>query len=140
MTAPICYCGKVSVFLPSSEHLYGTEFGPVYFCEDCFAWVGCHKNTNKPLGIPATKKIRDARKLAHAAFDPLWISLWKELNKAHSEHLKRDVPEFYGKGPARKALYAWLAEHMDIPVEECHISWFDVDDCKRVIDICRSKS
>lgn len=135
---PICYCGRTSVFLPSSEDLYGTEYGPVYFCEPCYAWVGCHKGTTKPLGRPATQPIREARKKAHAAFDPIWQSIWKELNQLHSEKLGRPAPAYYGKGPARKSIYAWLAGEMDIPVEECHISWFDVDDCQRVIDICRN--
>lgn len=125
------------MFLPSSEDLYGVEYGPVYFCEPCYAWVGCHKGTTKPLGIPATQDIRDARRKAHAVFDPLWQSIWKDL-KASSAKNGRKVPEHYGKGPARRSVYAWLAEHLNIPVDECHISWFNVDECQKVIDVCQS--
>ena len=132
-----CFCGREPVFLPSSEELYGVEYGPVYFCEPCYAWVGCHKGTTNALGRPATKDIREARKLAHAAFDPIWTEIWKDLNAGMAEKAGKSVPAFYGKGKARKAIYQWLADEMGIPVDECHISWFDVPDCKRVIEICR---
>lgn len=135
---PVCFCGRTSEFLSSSETLYGIEYGPVFFCEPCYAWVGCHKGTTKPLGIPATQEVRDARKKAHGAFDPIWQSMWRDLNKSHSMRLNKRVPEYYGKGPARKAIYAWLAEQMDIPVEECHISWFNKKECEQVLDICNN--
>lgn len=136
--APICYCGRTSEFLPSSEQLYGVEYGPVYFCEPCYAWVGCHKGTTRPLGIPASQEIREARRKAHAVFDPIWQSIWKDLNRAHAVKLGRRVPDYYGKGEARRSVYSWLADKMGIPVEECHISWFNVEECNSVIELCRN--
>jgi len=55
---------------------------------------------------------------AHAAFDPIW----------------RDA------GTKRSAAYAWLAAAMGIPTESCHIGMMDVDDCLRVVELCKNKS
>ena len=35
----------------------------------------------------------------------------------------------------RSVAYRWLSERLGIPEEECHISWFDIDTCKKVIQL-----
>ena len=44
----------------------------IYTCFKCKASVGCHHNTNIPLGYMATASTRALRAKAHTAFDPLW--------------------------------------------------------------------
>jgi hypothetical protein len=63
--------------------------------------------------------------LAHALFDVFW--------KAAIVH------RGWKKGRARGAAYAWLAEQMGIPPEECHIGMFDLDRCAKAIDILEAK-
>lgn len=124
----ICdYCGQPAVLLKDSASLYhGRDFGPVWHCAPCEAWVGCHKNspTFAPLGRLANAFLRAHKQLAHAAFDPLWEA-----------KLRRDG---CSKSAARKAAYAWLAGKMGIPVGECHIGMFDAARCMEAVRICRS--
>lgn len=53
----------------------------------------------------------NARHQAHLAFDPIW-------KLGHKK---------------RSGAYLWLAYKLGIPVEDCHISRFDVATCERVI-------
>lgn len=127
--APTCpYCGQLSELTDSAEVYHGRSYGPIYLCRDCQAWVGVHKGTTKPLGRLANKELRDWKKKAHAAFDPLWQ---KKLEKRRRER----GPE-YRKFWARGSGYKWLAGQLGIPAKECHIGMFDVRMCQRVVDIC----
>lgn len=50
---------------------------PFWICDACGNYVGCHHRTTnrtRPLGCIPTQELRDARKQAHAAIDPLWHS------------------------------------------------------------------
>jgi hypothetical protein len=112
--APICpYCGNRSVCIDSAE-VYSRSYGPIWICRPCHAWVGCHKGTKKPLGRLADAELREAKKAAHAAFDPL----------------------FKDTG-LRNEGYRWLAMRMGLGRDECHIGMFDVDQCNAVVALCR---
>jgi hypothetical protein len=39
----------------------------------------------------------------------------------------------------RRAAYSWLAEQLGIDRGDCHIGTFDVEMCKRVIEVSNSK-
>ena len=89
ITAPICpRCGKPA---EATETKYGTR-------HDC---CGLHSWHGKPLETQGT---HDARKRAHAAFDPLW---------KHGGPLRR------------KDAYKVLARKLRLPGRECHISLMD---------------
>lgn len=124
---PVCpYCNNLS------ELVKGARIYPnwptladadLYVCFPCDARVGCHKGTLKPLGRLANKPLRDAKQLAHAAFDPLWK--------------RKAAQEGISKGKARDAGYKWLANEMNIPARECHIGMFDIAQCLKVVEICK---
>lgn len=63
------------------------------------------------LGGLANAELWAAKRLAHAAFDPLW----KEF------------------GMKRNSAYCWLAQQLQIPAQDCHIGMFDVETCRRVV-------
>ena len=112
---PICpYCGKQSVCIDSAE-VYGRSYGWMWICRPCDAYVGCHKPGKQPLGRLANKELREAKKEAHAAFDPLF--------------------RYNGK---RKEGYRWLAQQLGMTKAECHIGMFDVAECRAVVEACRS--
>lgn len=117
------HCGS-QVKIVGNEQIYGKPYGDwpwVYMCDGnfCDAYVGLHPFTNIPLGTLATHAMRDARKRAKAAFKPMYES----------------------KRMTRTQAYAWLAEKLGIvKVEECHIGWFDVETCNRVIEVCQSRT
>ena len=116
------YCGA-SVELRDYNYIYHTNKykGKVWVCNNypkCDAYVGCHKNTEIPLGRLANKKLRDLKQEAHRQFDPIWKSGLM----------------------TRKDAYKWLASMLHISVEECHIGMFDVERCREVIKICQRQT
>lgn len=75
------YCNKPATCV-SSRVVYGgnSNYGMIWICLDCEAWVGCHKKTNEPLGTLADAELRHLRRETHEFFDPLWkigSSRWK---------------------------------------------------------------
>lgn len=103
-----CYCG-------APARLRKSKYGPFWSCSrwpECDGTVGCHPGTTKPLGSLADKETRQARALAHSAFDGLWEA---------------------EDGPSRSGAYTWLAWRIEVDPEECHIGSFDLDTCKKVV-------
>jgi len=83
------------------------------------AYVGVHKGSDKPLGRLANSELRNWKKAAHAAFDPLWK---------------------YGPYRGRRnEAYRWLSEKMGTPIEFTHIGMFDVDQCRKVVRIMQEE-
>lgn len=121
------YCEKPAelttgkVIYPHRSDLWGLKY---WLCSECDAYVGCHAankgygDGTKPLGRMANAELRKAKSAAHAAFDPLW---------ACGEY-------------SRKEAYKWLSLKLGIPVNETHIGFFDVDMCRKVIEICEKDS
>ncbi len=113
-------CASRRVRLTHNSVLYGRNYGAwplIWFCDDCNAATGCHAETDIPLGVMATKETRQARKLAHEEFDPIWRE-------------KRIL--------SRYKAYEWLAGRLGIPVADCHIGLFNIEQCHKVIDICKN--
>lgn len=122
MTNPTCpYCIQKAQLL-DSKYIYGESYGMIWICKPCDAYVGTHKDTNKPWGSLANAKLRYFRRLAHKYFDSLW-----ERKIAQDKCSKKE---------ARLAGYKWLALQLKIDRKYCHIGMFDVNWCQKVIDIC----
>ena len=115
------YCKQKTVLVDSSE-IYGKSYGLIYLCKRCKSYVGVHKGTTKPLGTPASKKLRELRKQTHSYLDELW------LNKPKS---KRNLE--------RKRVYSWLSEKMNIPIEKTHVGMFTESQCIEAIEILREE-
>ena len=112
----ICpYCGAQAEYTDSKDIYHGHSYGMIYICRACDAYVGVHSGSDVPKGTLANAELRYWRRLAHAAFDPLLQS-----------------GAFYRR---RNAAYSWLSEKMELPKEVTHIGMFDVDVCKKVINI-----
>lgn len=120
MNKPICSNCIMEAELVTGEVIYPhrPDLSKLYFwkCDSCGAFVGTHRNSkaHAPLGTLADAETRRARSAAHAAFDPIWKS----------------------KKMSRSKAYKWLADQMGIEVKKCHISWFNSDECRQVIDVC----
>ena len=116
MESPICpYCGKPAE-LVSEERWYGRVYDklgrPRWVCWSCRASVGTHPD-GRPLGTLANRELSQARIDA-------------------KNHLKQLFPK-------RKELYAWLSRQMDLPGEECHVGTFNLEQCQRVVELCREE-
>lgn len=115
------YCLMLAAFV-DSQIVYRRSYGMIYYCCDCEAWVGVHKGTSRPLGRLANKELRKAKMEAHKYFDNLW---------------QRKMKTGCKKGPARGLGYKWLSEQLGIEISLCHIGMFDVEQCKKVVDVCK---
>jgi zinc-finger-containing domain len=62
-----------------------------------------------------TNDLRAYKVAAHNAMDRLW---WRKGKKS------------------RDKVYSWLASELGLAKDKCHISFFDIDTCKRVIELC----
>jgi hypothetical protein len=119
---PICqYCSH------ESKKVTGKEIYPkrpdlhkkiFYQCKPCYAYVGCHPNTDKPLGVLANSELRQWKQKAHAAFDPIWKT----------------------EGVPRSKAYSWLSDEMKLHPNDTHIGMFSVEQCKKVVEICNNKT
>lgn len=93
-----------------------TKFGMRYACavEGCtvVGWDG-------PTSTPADQETRDARLVAHVAFDGLW----------------RRPDQLMPRSEA----YRRLSEFMKLPSDMAHIGMFDKADCKRVTEFLASE-
>lgn len=104
-------CGADMVLKPSK---YGLFYG-------CSTWPECnsthsaHQATGEPMGIPADKETKAWRMKAHDAFD----KLWKGKNKLVA---------------SRRQAYMAMQEMMEMSAEDAHISRFNVEQCKKLID------
>lgn len=110
-------CNGTRVHLVENSEIYGgRSFGDwpyAYLCRNCFASVGLHPGTDLPLGTLADKPLREARKTCKAPFEQIW----------------RDYM-------TRKQAYAWLADQLGIPGEQCHFGLFDIALCHQARKAC----
>lgn len=119
------YCSEPAALVTGAEvYPHRTDLSHKFFwqCAPCGAYVGTHKDSadHAPLGRLANAELRHWKMAAHTAFDPLWR------------------PYTHG-GVRRKDAYAWLAEALEMEVRDCHIGMFDVAQCKRVVEACKTK-
>lgn len=121
------YCGSNSEYIDSILIYKVKSYGMIYACLPCDAWVGVHKGTSDALGRLANKELREAKKEAHFYFDK--ISKTSLINKIWREY----IPNISNR---RKA-YLWLSKKMSMDPSLCHIGMFDVEDCKKVVEICK---
>lgn len=112
-------CKSKAIRLTKNDILYGKIYGSwplVWYCDDCGAAVGCHPNTDVPLGIMADRMTRRWRKKAHEAFDPIWRK-----------------PNWI----TRHQAYEWLAGKLGLETKACHIGTFTRNQCRQVIAACQ---
>jgi len=112
------YCKKEAKFV-TGIYIYPFQLQHknknYYICDPCDAYVGCHKGTRKALGNLANAELRALRIKVHTAFDPFWRS----------------------KVMTRKQAYIILATKLKIPLAKCHIADFDINKCKKILEILR---
>jgi hypothetical protein len=120
------YCLLPAVLLRFGDdgYPYQRDYGPTWTCTPCAAWVGCHPGTENALGGLANAELRAAKQAAHAVFDPLWQ--------------RKITKEGCAKSYARRAGYRWLSEQLGIPYKKTHIGFFNLDECRQVVEVCKN--
>lgn len=133
LTCP--YCQRLAVLLGDSRGLYnGRDYGPVYICYPCEAWVGVHKGTTKPLGRLANAELRALKRQVHTVLDPLWVKYWQAYPEV-PEHVRSDAMRRAQRG----RVYLWLAAQMGLTRDECHVGLFNVAQCERALAIFEAR-
>lgn len=116
------YCGEPAKMISGKQLYYGKGYPHLdklmyWQCVPCNAHVGTHKNTSKPMGRLANPALRKAKSAAHNAFDPLWQD--GEMSRTEA--------------------YGWLAHAMAIERKNCHIGYFNLDECLQVLIVCQNR-
>lgn len=105
------YCNQPAAFVDNAV-IYGRSYGRshhAWYCRTCDAYVGVHENDPKrPLGTMANRELREWRKKAHAAIDPIW----KERRMRRGQ------------------VYEWLKNYFR---HDVHIGKSDVQQCAMII-------
>jgi len=116
------------------ESRYGLFYGCQRFPE-CTCAHGAHPD-GTPLGKPANKATRLARKKLHELFDQLWNKADKELFPVSeiNEGSKKRI--LYS---ARWRAYLWLSVYMGQTFDETHIGMFTIEQCQKAEKIIAIK-
>lgn len=111
----ICpYC-HIKTEYKNSVDIYGADYGMIYICPKCRAYVGVHKGTNKAKGRLANEQLRRCKIEAHLYFDQIY---------------KRGIMK-------RKEAYKWLSEQLGLHPEFTHIGMFNPETCAKVVDVSK---
>lgn len=117
LNGAVCpYCGRPSELIDSAEIYNGVSYGMAYICRPCDAYVGCHKGTIKAFGRLADAELRHYKHLAHGIFDMIWKNHFMDRHNA----------------------YTWLSKQLGSERELTHMGMFDVEECKKVIEISKN--
>lgn len=114
-------CGHTNVHYTDNSVLYGNTFGKwskIWYCPSCKAAVSCHPNTHYPMGKMADSATRKARSRAHKYFDQIFRKY---------------------RLMSRSSAYVWLAREMGIKTKNCHISYFNAEQCELVVKLSKAK-
>lgn len=111
----ICpYCHIPSEY-KSSVEVYGEDYGMIYYCPKCGAYVGVHRGTNQAKGRLANVELRRCKIEAHRYFD-----------------------EIYKRGLMKRTeAYEWLSKQLGLPPEYTHIGMFNRETCAKVVDVSK---
>jgi len=88
-----------------------------YQCPRCGAAVLTHPDSFEPMGYMADMDTRRMRHRTHTFLEQLW----------HSSYITRN------------AAYNQLAAHLDIPPDQCHISWLHYNELVMARDYLRGR-
>lgn len=107
-------CPDCAVYMALIPNPYKNGGAVMYRCQvlGCRGSHGAHPD-GAPLGVPASKPTKDARILAHDAFDT-----WRASVKMK-----------------RVDAYRFLARQMGLTDADCHIGRFSIPQCRRVLEI-----
>lgn len=134
--APHCGCcadgGDVDIaqghmIYPNRPDLWAYDDGGErwwWYCGKCGGYVGCNRDTLKPLGTPADKPTRDARSAAHAVFDPMW----------RARAARSGITLKAAKARGTK----WLAGELGVDAKGFQIGNLTAEQARRVVEICKA--
>jgi len=132
--APTCpKCNLIARLTNGAEvypHRRDLHEKPIWKCDGCGGYVGCHPGTTQPLGTPADAELRKARMLLHEQMiDPIWKNAWRDpaYDRPDGTRPKRKTVSRI----ARTRVYEFLADRLGLTRDETHTGMFDLETCRR---------
>lgn len=122
----ICNICNGDVIFTDNKIIYGKNYGSgkMYICTKCGAYVGTHEpRPTEAFGLLADKQMRDMKMKCHELFDAKW------------RHEKTSKARHH----ARNKAYENLAKALNIPLNECHFGYFDIDMLNKAYEILTGK-
>lgn len=121
---PLCdYCSARALLarLGDDAYPYRDDYGPVWICTACAAWIGVHARSrrNVPLGRLADAALRDAKSQLHDALEPLVAA-----------KVRRDGISVF---EARAKAIQWLAGKLDFTLASPSIHLLSPEQCGQAI-------
>lgn len=116
-----CPCCTGQVRLVNNMEIYGRSYGNwpfAYKCDGCGATIGVHPNSIYPVGTLANRALREERQRVHDALDRMRREDWVTVSVARER----------------------LAQMMSIPVAACRIATFDLDLCRKALQVMAAAS
>lgn len=108
--------GKVVYEPMKNFNITSFQSGYYYYCIECGAFVGTHKNRPKEaLGSLANAKTRKLRVMCHKEFDKHWMTT-----------------------AGKNRLYYKLSQEMEINKEDCHFGYMDEQQLEKAYEIMKN--
>ena len=109
-------CGSTMI-LRSADGIYrdNPDHTMLYVCKhypECDTYMRTYPGTGIPMGMPANRELRALRIEAHRYFDQLYL----------------------GGIMSKKDAYLWLAELLQVPLSQAHISFLGEYYCRKVME------
>lgn len=106
------------ILRPASEIYHDAKSDrKLYVCHNypaCNTYVAAHPNTDKPMGVPANRNLRNLRIQAHRKFDLIW---------------KNGIM-------TREEAYRWFADSFGLSLRDAHIGMCSEYRCRELIRLC----
>ena len=99
-----------------NKEIYGKSYGRssmCWYCKRCDYYVGCHNNSQRPLGKMASRETRELRMACHKKFDTYWKENFTTRNEG----------------------YKWLQEIMKKLPADAHIGMFEKEECEELLTL-----
>lgn len=111
--------GRVAMVSARDARMHGCDTRRRhYVCTQCRAFVGVYPGSDIQKGLLANQEMRRLKASCHRLLDPMWYRKKRAKKK-------------------RAALYAWLAQKMGIPGEDCSFDRFDLAQLKTAHQILK---
>lgn len=128
---PICpHCDKPARLTNGAE-IYPNRRDlwekPIWKCDGCGAYVGCHPGSTRAIGTPANEELRKARIILHQELiDPLW----KNADSCGLYTPENARARVIIRQTARARIYTFVGLKLGIDRKLVHVSMLTLDQCR----------
>ena len=139
--APVCQRCRLIARLTTGSEVYRGRADlaekPVWKCDGCDGYVGCHPGSTRALGTPAGPDLRRARQLLH---DRMIDPLWKHADVCGEYDPEDEAAALKIRQAARSRVYSYLADRLGKSGKDTHTGLFDLLTCRRAWRVLQGRT